>query len=1272
MKLTLMLLVGIPCALFAGTTPSAVTLNSSPNPSVYGLTATLTASVSPSAATGDVTFYDGPAVLGTAKLTAGQATLATILLSAGARSLKVYYGGDATFAPSSSARLAQTVNAAPGGGFQAALSFGAGVRPNAVAVGDFNGDGKADLAVANTGSGNISVLTGIGDGTFKPNVNYSAGSGPNSIAVGDFNGDGKQDLAVANSGGNVSVLLGNGDGTFQPAVNHGAGSGADSVAIGDFNGDGNADIAVANSGGNVSVLLGNGDGTFQSAMNFAAGTTPESIAVGDFNNDGKADLAVANEGSTNVSVLLGNGDGTFRAAVNYGAGWQPQSIVVGDFNGDGNPDIATGNYQYDVSVLLGKGDGTFQPAVSYLIEGYGNFVALGDFNGDGKPDLAVSNIAANSVTVLLGKGDGTFFPPETNYSAGAAPRSIAVADLSGNGQADLVTANPGENGVRVLLAAAAFPELLTIVSHSGNFGQGQSGATYRITISNVGSAPTSGIVTVTDSLPPGVTAVSIGGTGWTCVLTTLTCTRQDSLATAMSYPIILLPVTVGPGASGGITNTVQVSGGAPANIANGTARDFTTTFTSTQFAQAWSPLKPPTLPSGYGFSAALLMTDGTVMVNESCAGNWYRLTPDIFGSYVNGTWSQAASMPAGYAPSDFSSAVLADGRLVVIGGEYNSSGAGTGCGAAVWTKLGAIYDPATNVWSPLSAPTGWTSVGDAPNVVLPDGHFLLGSLNSQVARLDPATLTWTILNVAGKADSNDEEGWTLLPDGTILTVDVRNGSQTERYSPSTNSWQSAGNTVAPLATIIEMGPQVLRPNGTVFAAGPTGHTGVYNVATGTWAAGPDLPVSNGQQLFTDDGPASLLPSGNVLMPASGYFFEFDGTNLNSVPSVGGCGSLLLLPTGQALCSAYYIYTATGSPDPAWAPAIATAPGMVQPGMTYGITGTQFNGLSQAVGYGDDYQGATNYPLVRITNTATGHVFYCRTHNHSTMAVATGAAPVSTQFDVPATIEMGPSTLVVVANGIASSPSPLTVAAAGTITISNVQDAESARTSVTSGQWTAIYGMNLANTTRFWSDSDFTSGTSPGSPLPTMLDGVRVTIGGFNAAVYYVSPAQLNVLTPSSLPLGPVPVVVTNNGAVSSTFMTTVVASSPSFFYYAAGGAIYPLAVHLSDGKLVGDPAALSNTEKAHPGEILEIYANGLAASPGGVIAAVTPFTPTVTVTAGSTPLPGLGAALLYAGEFQVNVQLPPSLPAGTYTLTMTVPNGSTSTSGVTVILPVGP
>ena len=209
LSLVLALLLSLPILSGGTLTTTSITLSSSQNPSVFGHPITLTATVTPSAATGSVTFYDGTTVLESSPLVGGQATLTTALLPSGMGSLKAYYSGDTNYAPSTSAVVSQAVNGVPSAGFAKAVNYGAGSGPWSVAVGDFNGDGKPDLAVANEESNNLSVLLGNGDGTFQAGVNYVAGMGPNSVAVGDFNGDGKLDLAVANAyGGGVSVLLG--------------------------------------------------------------------------------------------------------------------------------------------------------------------------------------------------------------------------------------------------------------------------------------------------------------------------------------------------------------------------------------------------------------------------------------------------------------------------------------------------------------------------------------------------------------------------------------------------------------------------------------------------------------------------------------------------------------------------------------------------------------------------------------------------------------------------------------------------------------------------------------------------------------------------------------------------------------------------------------------------------------------------------------------------------------------------------------------------------
>jgi sugar lactone lactonase YvrE len=463
----------------------------------------------------------------------------------------------------------------------------------------------------------------------------------------------------------------------------------------------------------------------------------------------------------------------------------------------------------------------------------------------------------------------------------------------------------------------------------------------------------------------------------------------------------------------------------------------------------------------------ILLTDGTVMCQKGETTNQIiRLTPDSTGSYVNGSWSTTniTSLPATYTPRFFCSVVLPDGRVVYEGGEYNPpQGSGQ-----VESNLGYIFDPTANGgkggWTELTPPDNgaspWNQIGDSPCVILANGTFILGNNGSkQMAALDPVTLTYTDLNATGKSDIFSEEGWTLLPDGTILTVDTSTFQGSEIYDPVTNNWSSAGSTGVTLSgNGSEMGPAVLRgDNGYVIQFGATPNNASYDYTEGLWVSAPSFPipfVCNGisyENAGVNDGPASILPDGHVLVAANpvnssgnaifcSVFFEFDGTNLNPVPGYGDADTkptfglrMLALPSGDVMVedgSANVWFYNNGQPaDPGSQPKITSALSGIVPGQTYPISGTLFNGVSQGAFYGDDGEWATNYPLVRIIQGA--NVMYARTHNHSSMGVDMPNTIVTTYFDVPSNLILGPgTTLEVVANGVPSAPLTLNVVSTG--------------------------------------------------------------------------------------------------------------------------------------------------------------------------------------------------------------------------------------------------
>lgn len=304
--------------------------------------------------------------------------------------------------------------------FAPPVEYMTGRGPKQAAIADMNGDGVLDIVSANqdsTDDEDVSVLLGAGDGTFATAVNLAACSNPHQVAVGDLNGDGDLDVAVACWGeANLAILLGSGGGAFQPAeFVHSGGDNPHGLIVADLNRDGHLDIAAAALGSSlVGVLLNQGDGTFATAVTYSTGSSPHSIKVHDLNDDGAPDLVTPNQSSNDVTVLINQGDGTF-VVENYVTSWMPKDIAVGDLDEDGFPDIVTAdihdNYpdginDTDVAVLYGRGDGTFTTATAYGVELTPFGVTVADVDGDGHADVVTANWHTNDVAVLYNTGLG--------------------------------------------------------------------------------------------------------------------------------------------------------------------------------------------------------------------------------------------------------------------------------------------------------------------------------------------------------------------------------------------------------------------------------------------------------------------------------------------------------------------------------------------------------------------------------------------------------------------------------------------------------------------------------------------------------------------------------------------------------------------------------------------------------------------------------------------------------------------------------------------------
>ncbi|MFO0860545.1 MAG: FG-GAP-like repeat-containing protein [Phycisphaerales bacterium] len=333
-------------------------------------------------------------------------------------------------------------------------AFPTGISPSSVAIGDLDGDGKPDLAVANFSDNTVSILRNTGNSTFVDMVTKATGTNPQSVAIGDFDRDGRADIVVTNYGNStVSVLRNTGNGTFADKVDYPTGSQPYVAAVGDLDGDHNPDLAVANyRDWTVSVLLNTGNGTFSAAENYFCGAQPQCLAIGDLDGDGKPDLAVGNDYGL-WGPMWNNGSGTFTKGNGLSCGFNLYSVAIGDLDGDGKPDIAFADQTGGTRVVRNNGNRNFAAVVFFGSGSQPTSVAMGDLDGDGRPELAVANYGSNTISVLQNTSPGggiVAFAAPVNYDAGLGAYSVAIGDLDGDGKPDLAAANQGSSTVSVL------------------------------------------------------------------------------------------------------------------------------------------------------------------------------------------------------------------------------------------------------------------------------------------------------------------------------------------------------------------------------------------------------------------------------------------------------------------------------------------------------------------------------------------------------------------------------------------------------------------------------------------------------------------------------------------------------------------------------------------------------------------------------------------------------------------------------------------------------
>jgi hypothetical protein len=765
--------------------------------------------------------------------------------------------------------------------FATQATFPVGTNPQSVAVADFNGDGLPDLVVTNSGDGTVSVLlntTKPGDTTpsFATQVTFPVGTNPQSVAVADFNGDGRTDLVVTNSGtaaspgATVSVLLnttvpGATTPSFATQETFTVGANPQSVAVADFNGDGLPDLVVTNSGtaaspGNtVSVLLnktapGASTALFATQVTFTVGTNPQSVAVADFNGDGQPDLVVTNSGTAaspgnTVSVLLnttnpGANTPSFATQVTFPVGTNPQSAAVADFNGDGLPDLVVTNSGTatspgnTVSVLLnttvpGANTPSFSIQQPFGV-GAGPFgIAVADFNGDHKPDLATTNANQNTVSVLLNSvprinpsRNGLSLTLQKTFDVGNNPQSVAVADFNRDGQPDVVVATAPHNSngptnsngaVRVLLNTTVFGAATPSFAGQQSFPVGVNPQSVAVADFNGDGLP--------DLVVTNFGTQSSAGTTVSVLLNTTQPNANTSFATQVTFPVGTNPQSVavadfnGDGlpdlvVTNSAENTVSV-------LLNTTAPGAATPSFATQitFPVGTNPLSVAVADfNGDGLPDLVVTNSGTaaspgktvsVLLNTGAPG---ATTP----SFAPQVTFPVGTNPQSVAVADFNGDNKDDLAVVANQGGNQNLGVLLNLGGTTTAVVSSLVSP-TSFGQPISFTA---TIAKAPSAS--QNNTPSGSVQFQDNGVNLGT-TVPLSNGVGSS------GDITLPVGTHIVSGF--------YSGDREFW---ANTIIPIAQEVDQAATTTTvtssPNPSVFGQSVTFTATVTNTTSGSMAA----------------------------------------------------------------------------------------------------------------------------------------------------------------------------------------------------------------------------------------------------------------------------------------------------------------------------------------------------------------------------------------------------------------------------------------------------